>query len=232
MFLPWAGLFEQIRLADVFVHYEDVNLPRGRSFIHRVQIKTPRGQQWLSADLDRRNSGTHINQTLFKKASGWRERHLNLLHENYRHARHYNLMREIVSAIYACETTNLAEFNRTAIEFLADRLGLSADFQTSPSLSIPGKGGERLLEICRYFGAREYITGHGAANYLDHELFEKHGIAVSYMDYQKQSYEQLHGDFIPYVSILDAIANIGEDAGNLLVSGAIPWREYIHESTR
>ena len=62
MFLPWIGLFEQIRLADVFVHYDDVQMPRGRSFVQRVQIKTPRGQQWLSAQIDKKASGRRINE--------------------------------------------------------------------------------------------------------------------------------------------------------------------------
>ena len=37
MFLPWIGLFEQVRLADRFIHYDDVQLPQGRSFISRVK---------------------------------------------------------------------------------------------------------------------------------------------------------------------------------------------------
>ena len=31
MFLPWVGLFEQARHADVWFHYDDVQLPQGRS---------------------------------------------------------------------------------------------------------------------------------------------------------------------------------------------------------
>ena len=48
MFFPWVGLFEQIRLANVFVHYDDVQLPQGRSFTTRVQLKAPTGVHWLT----------------------------------------------------------------------------------------------------------------------------------------------------------------------------------------
>ena len=40
MLFPWIGIFEQIKLSDVYVHYDDAQLPQGRSFINRVQIKT------------------------------------------------------------------------------------------------------------------------------------------------------------------------------------------------
>ena len=39
MLFPWVGMFEQIRLADVYVHYTDVQFSKG-SFVNRVQIKT------------------------------------------------------------------------------------------------------------------------------------------------------------------------------------------------
>ena len=47
MLFPWVGLFEQIRAADVYVHYDDVQFSKG-SFTNRVQIKTARGPRWLT----------------------------------------------------------------------------------------------------------------------------------------------------------------------------------------
>ena len=48
MLFPWVGLFEQIRLADVFVHYDDVAFSKG-SFFNRVQIKTLEvGSKWFN----------------------------------------------------------------------------------------------------------------------------------------------------------------------------------------
>src|SRR2546426_6682671 len=74
MFMPWVGLFEQVRLADVFIHYDDVQLPQGRSFVSRVQIKVPTGVMWLSAPLDRKRSGRAINEVLFASRADWRRK--------------------------------------------------------------------------------------------------------------------------------------------------------------
>lgn len=56
-------------------------------------------------------------------------------------------------------------------------------------------------------------------------------MSVAYMNHKLLSYEQLFDDFIPYVSILDAIANIGENAKFLLASEGVVWRDFINNRT-
>jgi hypothetical protein len=230
MFIPWIGMFEQVRLADVFVHYDDVQMPQGRNFIYRVQIKTREGQKWLSAQVDRRASGKLISETILQDGADWRDSHRRLLETNYRSAPHYEQMMEIASDIYAFDSLNIARFNQYAIEYIAEWLGLKTKFAVSSKLSISGKSTRRLVDICRHYGATNYVTGHGAANYLEHDLFEQNEISVSYMHYEMVPYEQLFGSFIPYVSILDAIANQGEGVRQLLVSGCVNWKEFVSES--
>ena len=70
------------------------------------------------------------------------------------------------------------------------------------------------------------MTGHGARNYLNHELFERNGVKVQYMDYLRSLYPQAHGTFTPYVSILDLIANTGRDGRQYINSGTKPWQEF------
>jgi hypothetical protein len=84
-----------------------------------------------------------------------------------------------------------------------------------------------LLSIIKMVGGTRYITAQGAADYLDHEAFERANIAVEYMDYSKTPYPQLHGDFTPYVSVLDLIANLGTNAHTAVRPRTIPWREFL-----
>jgi hypothetical protein len=136
-------------------------------------------------------------------------------------------MMRLAEEIYSYPDRDLAGFNRNAIEHIATWLELDATFAVSSDLSITGSGTQRLIDICRHFDASEYVTGHGARQYLDHEMFEASGIAVSYMDYQLLPYEQLYGEFTPYVSILDAIANVGEKCRELLASSGVDWRKFL-----
>ena len=51
MYFPWVGMLEQIRLADVFIHYDDVQFSKG-SFSNRVQVKQPDGTSaWMTIPL-------------------------------------------------------------------------------------------------------------------------------------------------------------------------------------
>ena len=61
MLFPWIGLMEQIRLADVFVHYNDVQFSKG-SFVNRVQIKTSQGTKWMTVPLENLHLGQRINE--------------------------------------------------------------------------------------------------------------------------------------------------------------------------
>jgi hypothetical protein len=217
MFLPWAGLFEQIKLADVYVHYDDVQMPVGRSFMSRVQIKTAKGTQWLSARIDRRRSKPLISETFLLRDSIWRGKHLNLLQQNYREANQYKTMLGFAEEFYSQPEDNLAGFNQFTIERLAKWLGLETEFQVSSALSIQGRGTQRLIDI----------TGHGARNYLDHQAFEDNDIKVSYMKYGLRPYNQLHGEFTPYVTILDAIANLGETVRDILTCDTVDWHDFL-----
>src|SRR2546429_3846337 len=131
MFLPWVGLFEQIRLADVFIHYDDVQFPQGRSFVSRVQLKTIKGVSWLTVPIDHTNSGKLINEVLLLKSEEWRDKHLRTIRHAYARRPHFSLMSELVEKIYAEPTDHLAEFNITATERIAQWLGLAPQFMRS-----------------------------------------------------------------------------------------------------
>lgn len=226
MFLPWIGLFEQIRLADVFVHYDDVQLPQGRSFISRVQIKSANGSCWLTVPIDHARSGRLINEVVIFDEQDWRSKHLKTIRHAYGQASHFQSMFALAEKLYGNTSARLADFNIAATQEIAELLGFAPLFVRSSSLPVTGSSTERLVNLCEATNCNVYVTGHGALNYLDHEQFERRRITVRYMDYQKVTYPQLHGTFTPYVSILDAIANCGDGTRDLLRSEAVYWRDF------
>jgi hypothetical protein len=228
MFLPWVGLFEQVRLADVFVHYDDVQMPQGRGFISRVQVRAANGVTWLTAPVDRARSGRLLNEVVLFEQEGWRETHLRTLRHAYAKRPHSELMLGLAEEAYGQPTDRLAEFNIGATELVARRLGLAPRFERSSRMGVGGSSTERLVRLCEATECDVYVTGHGALHYLEHERFEERGIAVRYMDYRKVPYEQGHGEFTPYVTVLDAIANCGEGARELLGSEAVYWKDFNH----
>ena len=234
MFLPWKGLFEQIRLADKFVFYDDVQLPlgggKGRGFSTRVQIKTCKGNNWLSVPIARRGIGKQlINQATFAD-NKWRQSHLSKLINEYRGAAFFKgIFESIVEPIYDYKTDSLADFCIMSTLIICEALGLKCDYALSSQLPVARKDDASLtiLNFCKYYCATDYISGLGAMNYIDYALFENASVRVSYMDYKLDSYSQLYGEFTPYVSILDMLFNIGTAATcETLISENVYWKDW------
>jgi hypothetical protein len=227
MLFPWVGMFEQIRLADVYVHYTDVQFSKG-SFVNRVQIKTADGFRWLTVPLKNLTLGQNIDDVEVNEAKDWRKGHLDLLAQALRGAPYVREALGLVESVYAEKTSRLADIAIRSLEAVLEYFGLAQGrrFVRSPELGIVGAGSARVLEIVKKFGGTVYITGHGARNYLEHAEFERAGVRVEYMDYLKTPYPQLHGAFNPHVSVLDLIANTGRAGLEFIHSPTVNWKEF------
>ena len=229
MYFPWVGLIEQVRLADVFVNYADVQFSKG-SFVNRVQVKTAQGTTWMSVPLTDVSSDQAISEVRINNDVDWRRKHRELLSQAYAKARHRDDMLALVDQVFSADYATIGELSHTTITALCHYFSLEADcrFIDMPSLNIAGRGTQRVLDTVLALEGDTYITGHGAKNYLDHERFEQSGVRVEYMNYEMAPYKQLHGDFTPYVSALDLVANIGKDGVGFLRSGTLDWKEFLH----
>lgn len=232
MYFPWVGLLEQVRQADVFVHYDDVQFTRG--FYNRVQVKTPRGTQWLTVPLRDQHRGQLIDEVTVDDRSDWRSQHLDVLKQAYANAPHYQEMLALVEKVFNQPSNSLADVSRNSIVALAEYFGLDQDtrFVGSRELGVGGSSSQRLRDLCVALGADIYITGHGARNYLDHQIFEDKSIEVRYMKYNCAPYPQMHGDFTPYVTGLDLVANCGKEGRSVIQSEVINWRAFINGSNQ
>lgn len=225
MYFPWVGLLEQVRLADVFVHYDDVQFARG--FFNRVQVKTPNGPAWMTVPLRDWQRGQAIDRILIDESVDWRMKHRKMLQHAYQKAPFRDDMLSLIDSVFAREVTNLAELARHSVYALANYFDLPAPaFMQSRDMGVDGSSSARLRDIVLALHGDVYVTGHGARNYLDHELFERDGIAVRYMNYRCSAYPQLHGEFTPYVTALDLVANCGRAGAAMICSETVDWKEF------
>ena len=224
MYFPWVGLLEQIAIADNYVYYDDVNFSRG--FFNRVQIKTIKGPKWLTVPVKKWHRGDNINLIQINNDTDWQRSQLDLLFDAYRDAPYKSDMLKIVEKVFSEVDECLYSLSRNSLMILADYFNLSSktDFICSKTLIKDGRSTDRLVRICKKLGSQYYITGHGAKKYLDHAMFEKENILVFYMNYKKRKYPQQHGNFTPFVSALDLIANCGPDGGSFLDPQIVYWK--------
>jgi hypothetical protein len=230
MLFPWVGMLEQVSVANTFVNYPDVQFSKG-SFVNRVQIKTEKGIKWLTVPLYELRLGQRINEVKINSQRNWRQEHLQLLSAAYAHAPYVEDMLKLVESVYVHDYENIGSLSEASQMALCKyyELDRSRSFQNSDILGIPGAGSRRVLDIVLALGGDTYITGHGASHYLDHEAFEQAGVRVEYMDYAKTLYSQLHGDFTPYVSGLDLVANAGPKGIDCIRPTSIYWKDFLSD---
>lgn len=65
-------------------------------------------------------------------------------------------------------------------------------------------------------------------DYVNLDLFNKAGIKCIFQDYIHPRYNQIFGDFIPNLSILDLLMNYGEKSLDIIMSGNLSKNEIIN----
>ncbi|AKI02045.1 WbqC-like protein [Hoeflea sp. IMCC20628] len=227
MYFPWVGMLEQIRLADVFIHYDDVQFSKG-SFSNRVQVKMPGGMAWMTAPLHNHQLGQTIDEVRLQPSPDWHHRHLAMLTQSFDGAPYAADALALAKTVIDGEHETVADLARESMLALCRYFGLdrATRFADSRVLGIEGSGSDRVLALVKAVGGSDYITGHGARNYLDHERFEAEAVSVSYMDYQRLPYPQVHGAFTPHVTALDLVANCGRDGLAAIASQTRNWKEF------
>lgn len=218
-YLPWLGFFDQLHRADVFVYYDDVQYDK-HGWRNRNRIKTQSGPQWLTVPV--RHSGQGCPRIVDVEIDGrtpWARKHVASIRQAYARspflARYLPPLEELLERKWE----RLVDLDIACAAQMAEWLGLDRRIERSSALGIAGVRSERLVNICRHFGASCYVSGDAAREYLDVALFERHGIRVEWQRYAHPVYPQLHGEFVPYLSALDLLLNCGERAPLIAFAG-------------
>jgi hypothetical protein len=219
-FVPWRGYFHQIRLADVFVFYDDVPYD-ARGWRNRNRVKAPGGSRWLTIPVLRsgaRERGATIREIRISRDRDWSRTHRTTLEHLYAKAPHFADYRPLLDRIYGTAPELLADFTIDVTVAVAAELGIrDTRFVRSSTLARPAaRKTDDLLSILRMLGATRYLTGPAARAYLDEPALARAGIALEYMRYDYPEYPQLYPPFDPQVSILDLLFMTGRDAARYI----------------
>jgi WbqC-like protein family len=221
VFLPWLGYFEQIGVTDTFMFLDDVQYTK-QDWRNRNRIRTKTGWMWLTVPVRKASHGQRISETQIN-GDYWKRKHLNSLQQNYASAPYYaDIMALIEPQILGPQTT-LIGLTEGLIESMASYLSVGGDFlRASDVPKATQDRNERLIELCHHAGADCFFTGPAANDYLDHDLFARHGISVVFQDYQHPVYSQAFDGFESHMSVLDLLMNHGPASTKILFSSPRP----------
>ena len=126
-------------------------------------------------------------------------------------------MKDEIEALYSIETNKLNDINIFFIKFIISKLKIDTEIIISSNEDFSGKKSDLILNICSNLKASKYLSGTGSEDYLDIDSFKEKGIIVEFMESLPAIYTQIHGDFMPGLSIIDMMMNMSsEDIRNYL----------------
>ena len=211
-YLPWLGFFDKIKQSDIFVIFDNVQYPRGKNhFGNRNKIKIPNKDKWLTVPVAGKSEIKNFNEIGFKNNT-WKEEHLRLLKVFYEKAPYFNDYYEDFSFELRKEYSNLSDLSTNLIKYFLKVLDINTEIILSSDVVGDNITGEdRVMKILFELNAKKYITGSGPGSkrYIDENKFKENNIELVWQEYKHPIYNQLHGDFIPYMNILDLLFNEG-----------------------
>ena len=219
-YLPWLGFFDQLQRADVFVLYDDVQFDKN-GWRNRNRIKGPSGEpHWLTVPVRVNSLTQRILDTEIDNRQPWARKHLGTIKQFYAKAPYLNrYLPELELLLTRRRWERLVDLDLAVIDLLRSWLGIERQIIRASELSIGGERSERLLNICRHFGAHHYLSGDAAKSYLDVESFTKHAIEVEWQEYHHPVYPQQHGPFVAFLSVLDLLLNCGDNSAAIIAQG-------------
>lgn len=208
-YLPWLGYFDKIARADIFVYLDDVQFEKN-SFINRNKIKTPQGSMWLTMPVKLKGHTTNtMLETPIDDGQPWRAKHLKSIVSNYRKAPFFDALYPEIESIVLHPSDNIAEICWFQLNVWLKQLNIKTKVVRASTLALKSRKSQLIFDLCKQFGAEYYLSGVLGRDYLDEASFSAAGINIEYQTYRHPIYPQLWGEFMPFMSVVDYLMNVG-----------------------
>lgn len=207
-YMPWLGYLDKIDRADAFVFLDTVQFKKNE-FQNRNRIKGAGGQQWLTVPVIQRH-GQRINEVAINNTERWQKKHIMALNSCYGKAPFFSEYFGAFEKLLSGSWSGLSPLNIETVKLIVAGLNLDTIFYMASEMGeLPEDRDRRLVEIVRRLGGDTYLAGAGGREYMDVAVYGEAGIEVIFQEYKHPVYPQLFGQFVPYLSAVDLLFNMG-----------------------
>lgn len=209
---PYIGYWQLLHASDCFVVYDDVNYIN-RGWINRNRILINNTPGLITLPLLQASQNRKICDIEIAPATQWQRRLLRTLEMAYRKAPCFDQVFPVVEQILTHDDSNLAGFLTHQLRTLAGFMGLKTRIVPSSQVyeNSPLAAQARILDICRQEQATTYINAQGGRSLYEPAAFAEQGIDLRFIAMHSLPYPQRGEGFTPYLSIIDALMEVGPD---------------------
>ena len=210
-FLPWMGYINKILRSDIFILLNTVQY-RPRYYQNRAKIRRNNDAIWISVPVHSERE-TKIQDVTIVQDQDWQKNITSNIENLYRKKTFFNKYWQPIkySILKEANTLDVLDFNilTTLLELLDIshvKLFIASDLAVTTTDPT-----QRLVDLCIASGGTSYISGRGGRDYMEVNKFSEANINVIYqdLDFNSVVYSQGEELFVPGLSVIDAIFNIG-----------------------
>jgi hypothetical protein len=221
-FMPWMGYINKVLYSDVFIWLNTVQF-RKNYFQNRTKIKGYDNKElWITIPVHA-GIDTRIKDVVIV-GNHWETKMIKTIESIYKKARYFDMFWTAIRSAIIEPSKHLDELNFRVFKVLLKILSIDnvVIIKADEILVNTEDPTRRLVELCRYHHATHYIAGRGGKNYLDVNTFKQDNITVVWQNYSPDSivYAQLGKGFIPGLSTMDCIFNVGPEKTKELIKNA------------
>ena len=215
-YFPYPGFFQKVLLSDIYVVLDRAQFEF--DITNRNKIITPEGS-WsrISVPIKKGQKFFEIRNVEINNEQPWAEKNWGLIYKSYQDSPFFNLYNTTLNSIFKKKWNLIFDLNFYVLKKVLEWLNIKTKIIFDSELNVTGKSSEHLLNICKKLGATKYLSGPGGRDYLNEKIFEQNKIKVEYQKYDPIVYPQKYAkSFIPNLSILDLLFNMGSDSKKLI----------------
>ncbi|MDQ7002361.1 MAG: WbqC family protein [Ghiorsea sp.] len=213
-YMPWTGFFHKWKLADTFVILDTVQFHKNE-WQNRNRIKTKQGEQWITVPVTYRFP-QRIEEVGIAPGN-WAKKQIASIEQAYAKSLHLDTYWQPIKNILQQKHDSLVQLNVALIQALGQMLDCTSPLYLASDLPIQEDDPtQRLITITQHLQGDVYLSGAEGRSYLEQQAFSAAGLKLMFQQCTPPTYPQMHGDFIPYLSVLDVLLNIGEDAKDIV----------------
>lgn len=180
---PWLGYFQKMIMADTYVLLDDAQFEKN-NWQNRNKMLFANGKEDYITIPVSFKYGDLIKDVQIVD-DHWKRKLLARITQDYKKSEGYDMVMEILNKIVDIQSLYLMDYTTNFIYEIRKLLHISNEIKFSSELGLTSKSTQRLVDICKAFGAKTYIAGAGGKNYLDESLFGD--INVIYQDYHPEN---------------------------------------------
>ncbi len=213
-FLPYIGYFQLLSLVDTFIFYDDVNFIK-QGYVNSNQIPTNNIPIKFTIPLKNQSSferikDTYINTELYEK---WKNKFIKTIDLNYAKAANFQEIKPLLIQMLDIQSKSefsIATLAKKSVILSSKFMGIETKIiQSSAKFNNSNlKSENRVIDICKQIGAKEYINPIGGIKLYNTQTFDKENIKLSFL---KTNLTLNTNENQNFYSIIDDLMKLSKD---------------------